>query len=96
MFLLYVVVTETPTSLSKLSRDSKESTPTPVPAAAAPAAAATAAAVDDVKRPIETTVPVPDRKKLLKENSHESDSGVEIEKKVPHVSRTIFLKVTSF
>ncbi|KAJ6632875.1 STE20-like serine/threonine-protein kinase, partial [Pseudolycoriella hygida] len=54
----------TPTSLSKLSRDSKESTPI---------------ANDDVKRTADAAVA--ERKVLVKENSQESDSSLEPEKR---------------
>lgn len=60
IYLAIFIFVDTPTSLSKLSRDSKESTPI---------------ANDDVKR---TAV---DRKVLVKENSQESDSSLEAEKR---------------
>lgn len=60
IYLAIFIFVDTPTSLSKLSRDSKESTPI---------------ANDDVKR---TAV---DRKVLVKENSQESDSSLETEKR---------------
>ncbi len=61
---IYLFFLDTPTSLSKLSRDSKESTPI---------------ASDDVKRPADA--PAAERKALVKENSQESDTSLETEKR---------------
>lgn len=74
--------------MSKSSRDSKESTPVPVPIPAAPIMPTAAAAPvvvpveDNNKRPADTAPPV-ERKKLVKEQSIESDNSAETEKKMP-------------
>lgn len=70
------LVPDTPTSMSKISRDSKESTPVPddVPATVAVVTKRTA---DPIPQVINT-----EKKPLTKESSHESDSSFEDKKPV--------------
>lgn len=84
-------VPDTPTSLSKVSRGSKESTPIPI-AAAAPSSPATptppppasaSPIEDDKKRKSEVPIPIAiDKNKLSKEDSNESEVSTESERKV--------------